>query len=304
VDVVEEKRPLEKAADALEGTAFPFRNIPLKRRKFHTLLVGDKYPPWYAHILAKALQKWDVELECWIDKEMLKKIMPNLKNEPTTIPHIGIPNLWFRVIDEKKVPDIILKAEKKWWYKMLFFNPDFVGEDQIWFVDLDTVFLKDPDPIFHFMRGRFPCAFTEDAIFEGVKGTCLFFIDFTHPKIAVDKIWKEFKDLPSIPKKPWIYGDQDFVTEHLPEGRADSIFYPPQYCTSFKVWFRYSGFERFRKKVERFKIDDFISFHFHGWPDFVQVAKEKLQGFDELEKRLPDLIRFIMVQEEWKRKDA
>ena len=104
------------------------------KRRLYTVLVGDAFPFWYPAMLADNLEKWGVELICVVDEETEKWVPPPCGNLGYI--KIGFASLGFRLP--------LITYFTRW----AFFDKNLFDDDEIIFVDLDTIFLKDPEPIF------------------------------------------------------------------------------------------------------------------------------------------------------------
>lgn len=52
-------------------------------------------------------------------------------------------------------PLTLIKGVKGWWYKPMFFNPDFILQGTILFLDLDLIIFRNIDSLFTYKPGKF-----------------------------------------------------------------------------------------------------------------------------------------------------
>jgi hypothetical protein len=231
---------------------------------FHTLFIREKYPAYYPKMLAKTLEPFDCQVICYIDRDK-ERIPPN-------------PNLNLIKFDTSTVPKAIQEHPMGWWHKLLFFNQAFHGQERLWFVDLDTLFQRDPRPIFQHHDARCEMCFLK-AYFNNRDdlGSGLFYLNFLSGK--PQQVWEKAKNL----KRTRKYMDQDFLVETIP----DHCFYPDHHMVSFPHWFLYRPNVRLYEEYREVAMHQVISWAFlsDGKPHEI-VLNEKL-GHNFIRKNWP-----------------
>ena len=117
-------------------------------KAFWTLLCRDEmrdrytkqYPPWYANVLARSLAPYGIDLYVLTDQAVAVREAAKQGSVHNIHPCAIVQGTWGG-----------LKFRPSgWWNKLLFYGG--IGEyiQDLLFVDLDSVFIKDPSPIFDY----------------------------------------------------------------------------------------------------------------------------------------------------------
>lgn len=236
------------------------------KKRFYSLMVGDKYPVWYPEMLRENLSRWDCDLI--------------VLTEQTT----GFDSLGF-------TPPL-----SGWFCKWAFFNKNLFEDEQIIFVDLDTLFLKDPQPIFDYCsdpKTYRPLQFL--ACWQTARCCKKFmspmmFIDFSTE--WPDRVYHDLLK-PVFPFGKWP-GDDRYIREVVQRITGYSPMDPqekqnPEIFGFMPPWFmgRYKIHHDFSPKLSACKtrwgdipFDMLISMAFNGREDSHVVVSEKMPGWE------------------------
>lgn len=226
-----------------------------------THYAGDKYPMDYPMRLARTLEPYGINLWC-------------LVTEHESLPLTGNLNLF----DVNPVMTDGLKFDLDgWWWKLLFFNPAF-GQDQILYVDLDTVFLKNPLPILEWLDEKDPAAaFIRDPVRANVAGTSLFYVN--HRAEIPGKVWDSFLSLSESPGPSVDF----YITAVLK--RHQWLYFPAYFQAQYKAMYPpKSMWMKAREMYDTLSVDDMISMHFNGKPDPHNVLATDMPGHKVIRK--------------------
>jgi hypothetical protein len=238
-------------------------------KTFYTLYAGTKYPPSTLYRLAASLTRFNANLIVALADVPLGDTYREVVRCPGNVVFTNIPTTAY--------------AEKlgfmphRWWWKMVFYDHGW-GED-ILFVDLDTVFMKDPAPIFEWIQDRKPSmAFTDDWLTDR-PATCLFCLADASPEPAL--IWNEFMQHTACPSQ----GDQQLVQRAIANKGLAYFHFPAEFMCSYKVmWPEGQTTPAWRQAKERkydyIRAEDVISYTFNGKPSLDEVLKRRLHGWE------------------------
>jgi hypothetical protein len=234
---------------------------------FYSLCTNGKYSDHYPAMVARSLQPYGWKLICLIDKT--ETYFDKEENLEFLDVRLFIPNNMGFTING-------------WWYKLVFFNPTYF--DQVLFVDIDSIFTGNPDPILSWIDKQDVFFMTTRDWIKNTIATPLMYID--HNAGMMERVWDYFYTVGGKCRG----GDQDFIhaaVDTLYEDVKGRVWreFPKQAMCSYKVWF--GDRSVYVKQQPRFlplKTEDFISFTFHGKPSIVTVVKEKLNGWKYFEK--------------------
>lgn len=246
-----------------------------------TLFIRDKFPIQYPKMLAKSVEPFGVDVHCHTDR-------------PFDLP--GNPNLWFHLLNRELIPEAIASHSQGWWTKLCFLNREFCpDEDLFWFCDVDTLFRKDPRPIFdhHGDGHRGSPAFVFARAYYPAPdrfNSALFCIDRRIP--AAQFLWElllhDYLDR-GIPlsRQRW-FGDQDWLEEHILKCRFPYDFYPHETLVSFIHWFHHRPqallYEKHRPPIG---LETVVGFTFIGRNKPHIVLKENLPGKEYMLRTWP-----------------
>ena len=263
------------------------------KREFWTLLCRDqnvkpytkKYPYWYANVLARSLAPYGIPLNVLTD---------DFREVLGAAARAGVENLIPYPIRDDMIAGMKFRP-LGWWNKLLFYNHAFPLETL--FVDLDSIFIADPEPIFQFIEGTEHQLIMERAVFSWnlIRTTVaspLVYID--HSGTLAYKIWRRFAALSGIPRRDdpkyqpvRMRGDQDFVewalqgifgNEHaLRDGAVGR--WPMHFYGRYKVITRAPGWEAPSTHYRGLTLDQFISIAFNGRPKIEDIVKGRMEGW-------------------------
>ncbi|MHC4703577.1 MAG: hypothetical protein ACYTFQ_23690, partial [Planctomycetota bacterium] len=262
------------------------------KRELWTLLCKDEmrdrytkqYPPWYANILARSLAPYGVSLSVLTDQyEAVARAAEAGK----------VKNLFPYAIKPTMTADLQFKPSG-WWNKILFYNPE-AFPDELIFVDLDSVFIRDPEPIFQYASAGYPMIH-ERAVFSWALqvptiASPLFYINpgAKHPTT----VWNQFKKETTAPVRDdpkylpvRMKGDQDFVEyaiqKAFPIREIRLKFcdhWPIEYYSRYKVLYGFKGWEGPGKYYRGYGPERFICHGFNGRPKLEDIVLRKLPGW-------------------------
>jgi hypothetical protein len=238
------------------------------KRKMWTLLTGDKYPSWYPEPMAKFFARFGVELHVFTDA-------------PTPLDPIA---KYYRV---GHWPGEDLRT--RCFGKVKFFDQNTVGEKEILVVDIDTVFVKSPVPIFEWVESPgFPsAAFVKDPIYKNHAGTSMFYLDFS--KFDFNKVWALYREIASTPEKRAEHslpGDQDLVTQAILRFQPTWWYFPRHFQVQSKIYFNLPVNKRWADAIQEnqdLKKEEIISVHFVGRSNMPHEEVRKYpESFEEV----------------------
>jgi len=247
--------------------------------KFTTLFVRDKYPDYYPKMLAKSLLPFNVEVDCYTDN-------PRLPMEE---------NLNYILFNPALVPEVVRDAEQGWWYLMLFFNPEFTEEKEVWFVDVDVLFTAPPAQVFAWCQGFPNCTMAFQRAFfpdRMLAETSLFYLN--HNSLIPESLWNEFQETFNCTAQlKKAFGPQKFVRERVREF-SNVPFFPDHFQVSVPHWFGYrvdSLYQTGKRNVQ--SEDSIVSFSFLGKenPHWVAVQDDRAGKF--FRDRFPWLVPMV-----------
>jgi hypothetical protein len=249
-------------------------------KAFYTLYAGDKYPPETLYTLARSLEPYGVPLIVALADVPLGNNYRDVVRCPGNVVFTNIPVFHY-------TQELGFKPAK-WWWKMVFHD---LGWGDVLFVDLDTVFTKDPAPIFDWIEREKPeMAFMPDWLSDRA-ATPLFYLSADSD--SPSQIWLSFKAMPALPAR----GDQDFVQHVI---RARGLAYkefPPEFMCSYKVMWppkRIPG-ENWKvwkaakeRKYSHINKEDIISYTFNGHTGLADIMEKRHRGYQFFKDKLPE----------------
>jgi len=268
------------------------------KREIWTVWTGDKYSKRDFAMFCYSLEPYHVDINVLTDN-----ISPPTKEFPRVSFYPTGPLLYHPcAIREARTPG--KKKLEGWWNKLLFFSPygkDLLPDD-ILFVDIDTLFINDPSPIFELIDiRRRPMIFLQASHSWGKNekriATGLFYINRRSEYAA--RIWSSFE---ICRRNPIHHGDQEFIeavfSRHFEESERDRHidYWPKSFHVIYKVIFEYSEMHK-KKKLRLFgndKIDpdSFVVYHFNGQPSATQVVELRLPGYERFAKFIKYVNRY------------
>lgn len=245
------------------------------------------YPPWYANPLARSLEPYGIQLNVLTDQAIEVERAAEVA---------GIENLYVVAIRAEMSSGLRFKPSG-WWNKMLFYNPEvFTGE--LFFVDLDSIFIKDPSPIFEYAAAR-PEGVSmihEAAVFSWnlpvrTIASPLFFLD--HRREGPAHVWNRFSGESGLPQRDGakyhpvrMRGDQDFVEWAVLRSYPDRKdrtrvcqHWPINFYSRYKVFHAFKGWEAPGKHYRGYTPEDFICHGFNGRPKIEDIVSRRLPGW-------------------------
>lgn len=236
-----------------------------------------RYPCWYANILARSLMKYGHRLHLLTDQE----ISPHPNIEPHRIAPAMYAELKFKPLG--------------WWNKLLFYNRRFFPRE-ILFVDLDSVFINDPAPLFEYLDGQGVPLIHERAVFSWnlprpTIASPLFYLN--HGRGEPGLIWEVFKSESALPKingekylPVRMRGDQDFIEyavsktwPDLQERYLNCSHWPFHFYGRYKVLMKYPAWGNQTHHYKGLSMDQFISVGFNGRPKLEDIVRYRLDGY-------------------------
>jgi hypothetical protein len=158
-----------------------------------------------------------------------------------------------------------------WWYKPLFFDPNFILKGNILFLDLDLVIFKNIDNLFKYCPNKFSIIrdFNRSTIrnFTRMNSSVFRLQTGQHSQVYSNFI----KDPLHISRK--FHGDQDWIFDQI---KTDFVFWPDEWIQSYKWEMRgrplmikdpMTGKRNFKEIGEPRLLNDTQIAVFHGEPN-------------------------------------
>ena len=226
--------------------------------------VGNKYQDWYVAVMARSLAKWGIALRTLTDHWR-----PEITN-----------NTW-RIVDFGVLP--FMPALDGWWCKWALYSPATFGDrEQIVFIDLDTLFLRDPTPILETAEASgLPLMFIAPWGASGeIVSTPLVYCDFRTgwPQKVYDELLDVDRRAPGWP------GEDRFVRQAVQDvfgadlsGRVG--FFPPHFMGRYKI--EHAWNPSWTVMQRRWgDLPPFLTMAFNGKPEYDDVVRQRLPGWE------------------------